>query len=394
MTLFVAFGLPGTMFSWGTAALTAIAREAYGECSTAQIETLPQLQDAWRNRTGKIMILTSHYPDAELCEFLMRSRAPYLIFTEDALDSLAWLARFTGSKDISVVRAVSASIACISQLRSHPLLVPVQRQKMGPVQIHRILGHMCRALGVNLSKAGIIRCLQQLGTDFSGPSPDLAQIPTFEQSAAKLGPLYAAPGENQDDIPSDLREIALDVLKPLDGSVIRTPITQITWPLQTFLLADRIGENVLSEIELVGRARCVVYGPYFHLPSGDWIAKFSMRIDNEIYGQIFTIEIHNSALLSRIRIRPSKTGSFVAEAPFCVERPKEPIEIRLFTESGAIEGTIAHWSVELMPAKEEDKPNNPVFEDMEKPVNDPDDSTMSAPAEPLKTNHVRMGVVE
>lgn len=349
MTLFVAFGLPGTMFTWGTAALEAIAREVFGDCDTVKVETLAELQEAWRNRTSKAMIVTSHYPDQELCTFLMRSRAPYLVFTEDVMDVLNRLSQTTGTTDLPLVRAMSASIACISQIRSHPMIVTVQRQKMGPVQIHRILGHFCRTLGINLSKEGIVRCLEKLGADFSGPAPDLSRIPRFEESAKKLDAHYMAPGAKYEGISPEIREIARDVLKPLDGSIMRTPIREMIWPLQTFLLADKEGANIVSEIELVGRARCVVYGPYFHLPPGEWTARFSLRIDNEIYGQIFTIEIHNSELLSKIRIRPSQTGSFVADAQFLVERAKEPIEIRLFTESGAIEGSIAHWSVELIP---------------------------------------------
>lgn len=349
MTLFVAFGLPGTMFSWGTAALEAIACEVFGNCRTVKVETLRELQEAWRTRTGEAMIITSHYPDQELCAFLMRSKAPYLVFTENVMDALNWLAKTTGTTDIQLVRAMSASLACICQIRTHPSILAVQRQKMGPVQIHRILGHFCRTLGINLSKEGIIRCLEKLGTDFSGPAPDLSRIPTFEESAKKLDAHYMEPGAESEVISPQIRAIALDVLKPLDGSIMRTPITNVVWPLQTFLLADKAGANVVSEIELVGRARCVVYGPYFHLPPGEWTARYSLRIDNEIYGQIFTIEIHNSDLLSKIRIRPSQTGSFVAQAQFQIERAKEPIEIRLFTESGAIEGSIAHWSVELVP---------------------------------------------
>jgi hypothetical protein len=356
MTLFVAFGLPGTMFSWGTAALEIIVRDVFGDCSAVRVETLPQLQDAWRNRTGKAMIVTSQYPDRELCDFLMRSQAPYLVFSEDVMDSMHWLSQSTGTTDISIVRAMSASIACIAQMRRHSTMVSVQRQIMGPVQIHRILGHICRTLGIKLTKEGIIRCLEKLGADFSGPLPDLSRIPDFEQSAEKFDPFYRRPGAGHDSLPQDIRAIALDVLKPRNGAIMRMPVTQMIWPLRTFLLADRQGENAAGEIELVGRARCVIYGPYFHLPPGEWTARFSLRIDKEIYGQIFTIEVHNSELLSKIRIRPSKTGTFLAQARFLVERAKEPIEIRLFTESGAIEGTIDHWSVELV-AEQETKPD-------------------------------------
>ena len=197
---------------------------------------------------------------------------------------------------------------------------------MEAVQIHRILGHLCRSLGVNLSKDGILRCLEQLGTDLSGPAPGLARIPTFEQSAARLSDRYKAPGDDQDDIAPDLRAIAVDVLRPADGSVVRTPIKQMTWPLQTFLLADRSGENAVSGIELVGRARCQLpTGPISIFlrasgPPNSRCVSIPRFTDSS-----FTIEIHNSTLLGKIRIRPSKTGTFLAEAQFLVERAKEPI---------------------------------------------------------------------
>lgn len=80
---------------------------------------------------------------------------------------------------------------------------------------------------------------------------------------------------------------------------------------------------------------------------------FFLDIDQNIYGQIFTIEIYSEDVLGKIRIRPSGTGSFAAETTFRVERPKIPIEIRLFTETGSIEGAIAHWHVDLSPVDSE-----------------------------------------
>ncbi|MBA8879374.1 hypothetical protein [Phyllobacterium myrsinacearum] len=347
MTLLVAFGMPGIMSSWGLAALHAIAREAFVDYCTFQIGTLPDLKSAWDNRTSENVIVTAQHPDAQLCAFLMRSKTPYILFSENALDSVLYLARHMERQDASIVQAISASIACLSQLKKHPFLVHFDREKIGATPIHLILAHICRQFGISLSTGGMVRCLKSLGFDPVQSRAQIDQIPTFEQSAAKINYCYSAPGTRHEDIPENLQGMARGALAPFDHKILNGEVSGIVWPQESFLLADKGGEPAEGEITLVGRARCLVYGPYFHLPSGEWTAKYSLGIEQNVYGQIFTIEVHSDGLLSKIRVRPSGTGSFAAEAAFRIDSPKTPIEIRLFTDTGSIEGSIAYWSVEL-----------------------------------------------
>jgi hypothetical protein len=349
MTLLVALGMPGIMSFWGTVALGAIASEAFDDHCVFQVETLEDMQNAWKNRTSENVIITSHYPDTELCEFLLRTNAPYVIFSENAVDCVTYLARQLAREDIGLIRSVSASIACISQMRPHPFLMNLNREKIGTVPIHRVVGQICRQLRISLTSAGMVQCLKQLGMDDADSATQIDQIPTFEKSAARINSFYAPPGENPTDVPPNLLQIARDVVEPFDGKLLRDQVSSLIWPQESFLLADKGGEPAGGEIELVGRARCLVYGPYFHLPSGEWNATYSLGIEENVYGQIFTIEVHSDGLLSKIRVRPTGTGSFAAEAAFRIDRPKNPIEIRLFTDTGSIEGSIAYWSVELSP---------------------------------------------
>ncbi|QND50597.1 hypothetical protein HB779_01045 (plasmid) [Phyllobacterium sp. 628] len=364
MTLLVALGMPGLMSFWGNAALQAIAREAFVDHSFVHVETLDDLQSAWKNRTSEDVIVTSHYPATDLCGFLLGTKAPYIVFSENALDATLYLSRQMQVHDISIVRSLSASIACLSQMRSHSFLVNIERDKVSNLPIHRIVGHMCRKLGISLSTASMVRCLKHLGLEAAETLTSVNQIPDFETSVARINHLYAAPGDGCSELPDELRQLAVQVLQPFDGYMKTGQKPSLTWPHESFLLADKAGATAAGEIDLVGRARCLVYGPYFHLPAGEWNARFALGINQNIYGQIFTIEIHNSELLSKIRVRPSGTGSFAAEAAFHIERPKEPIEIRLFTDTGSIEGSIAYWSAELSPIDVTDPDSPPDMEDV------------------------------
>lgn len=348
MTLLVALGMPGIMSFWGNFALGVIASEVFDDHCMFHVETLEDIQNAWKNRTSENVIVTSHYPDAGLSAFLLKTNAPYVVFSENAVDSVSYLARQLAREDIGLIRSVSASIACISQVRAHPFLINLDREKLGAVPIHRIIAQICRQLRISLTSSAMVRCLKQLGMDNVDSATQVDQIPTLEKSA-QINPFYAAPGANPTNVSENLLEIARSVVQPFDGKLIKDQVSSLTWPQESFLLADKGGEPSEGEIELVGRARCLVYGPYFHLPSGEWNAKFSLGIEHNVYGQIFTIEVHSDGLLSKIRVRPSGTGSFAAEAAFRIDSPKTPIEIRLFTDSGSIEGSIAYWFVELSP---------------------------------------------
>lgn len=353
MTLLVAFGTPGNMSSWGITALQAIVHEAYSNYCFFPIETLPDLKNAWSTRTSDNVIVFAQHPDAALCDFFLRSKTPYIVFTEDVLDSVFYLVQHFRRQDSGITQAVSASIACLSQMKSHAFLISIERQKFGTIQIHHILTYICRKLGIPLTTAAMARCLKLLGADAGRLITRIDQIPTLEESAEKINHFYSAPGVGRDAITGDLREVALKVLEPFNGKILHDQVSSLTWPQESFLLADKGGEAAIGAIELVGKARCLVYGPYFHLPAGQWNARFFLDIDENIYGQIFTIEIFSEDILGKIRILPSGTGSFAAETTFRVERPKLPIEVRLFTDTGSIEGSIAHWHVEMKPIDSE-----------------------------------------
>ncbi|TXI03068.1 MAG: hypothetical protein E6Q76_14560 [Rhizobium sp.] len=346
MTILFAFGMPGVMSSWGTAAVHALAREAFGDYAVIATDRIDDLKQHVLDRSTTHAVLVSQFPEASLSKLILRVNVPFLLFLEDPVDAVSYLARATGQRDIGLVRAVSASLACLEPLASASAAMVLRRDDIGEQGgIDLLLKTIDRHFSTDLTLEQIANALLHVGMG----AADLTPLPKLEEAAAALIAGYLTPQEAVPELSTSLRETASKVLRCLEFGG-DAPGNAIFWPKETFLSGDRLGETLDDIVDLTGGARCLLYGPYLHLPAGQWNAKLAFDVDEDCYGQVFTVEVHSGELLGRLRICPEGTGSFVAAVPVNVVDPRAPIEIRLMMDSGAIEGRLSGWSVEWLRA--------------------------------------------
>ncbi|TIX87010.1 hypothetical protein [Rhizobium sp. P44RR-XXIV] len=350
MTILFAFGMPGVMSSWGVAAVHALAREAFGEYTIITTDTIEDLKQHVQSRSGTHAVLVSQFPEARLSELIVKINVPFLLCLEDPIDAVSYLARATDQRDFGLVRAVSASLACLEPLTSASAGLVLRRNDIGQrSSIDLLLKKIDEHFSTELTFEQISSALLHVGMG----SPDGASntgVPKLEEAAAAVIVGYLTPKEEVPELSESLRELAGKVLRPLQFGHAETARPSIFWPRETFLAGDRLGEGLDSSLDLTGGARCLIYGPYLHLPSGRWDAKFLFDVEEDCHGQIFTLEIHANELLGRLRVCPQGTGSFETAVPVEVLDPRTPIEIRLMMDSGAIEGRLSAWSIEWLRA--------------------------------------------
>lgn len=348
MTILFAFGMPGVMSSWGVAAVHALAREAFGDYAVIATDTVEDLKQHVLARSGAHAVLVSQFPEARLSELILRVNVPFLLFLEDPLDAVSYLARATGQRDIALVRAVSASLACLEPLAGASGALVLRRgdvDQKGSIDL--LLRTIDRHFSTDLKLEQIANALLHVGMAPAGQPPHKA--PKLEEAAAAVIAGYLTPREAVPEVSEGLRETARKVLRPLEFDRRKAPST-VFWPQEAFLSGDSLGQALDDLVDLTGGARCLIYGPYLHLPTGRWNAKFIFDVDEDCQGQIFTVEVHAAELLGRLRVCPQGTGSFEAAVPIDVIDPRAPIEIRLMMDSGAIEGRLSAWSVEWLRA--------------------------------------------
>lgn len=346
MTILFAFGMPGVMSSWGVAALHAAAREAFGEYAVISTDTVEDLRQHVQSRTKEHAVLVSQFPEAKLSELILRVNLPFMLFLENPVDAVSYLARSTGQQDFALVRAVSASLACLEPFAHASAALVMRRNDVGGRGgIDMLLKRIDEHFNIDLTLDQITSALQHVGMTASGEKLPVTP-PKLEEAAAAVIAGYVPPREDGSELSGSLREAVKKVLLPLEigrGDVSGQPIS---WPRAAFFSGDRPGGSLDDSLDLTGGARCIIYGPYFHLPPGRWNAKLAFDIDEDCYGQIFTIEVHSGETLGKLRVCPQGTGSFEASMLVDVVDPRIAIEVRFMMDSGAIEGRLSGWTVE------------------------------------------------
>lgn len=124
---------------------------------------------------------------------------------------------------------------------------------------------------------------------------------------------------------------------------------KITWSRAGLFWGDRPGEPLPRIIDLTGPARVLAYGPYFYLPAGGWTVRAVLAFSPAAVGAPMAVELHGDGLLGRGRLSPKQAGVFAASFPADVRSPHVPIEVRVVSEAGAIDGEIGVDHLALVP---------------------------------------------
>ena len=103
----------------------------------------------------------------------------------------------------------------------------------------------------------------------------------------------------------------------------------------------------IGPIDLTGPARFIHYGPYFALPAGAWSVDVSIETSDCFSEDLFEIDVTAGQVLSIVQAKLPQMGSHGCQVRFQLDDPLKPIEVRLKTLTGAIEGVMQLRSITL-----------------------------------------------
>ncbi len=150
------------------------------------------------------------------------------------------------------------------------------------------------------------------------------------------------------------QEIAMisDVLGPLVQMSFLDAPRPVIWPTQAFLSGDRPDTPASLVADLTGGARILYYGPYFYLPAGYWTARMIVGFSAGARRTPFSVEVYGGRLLAHATMVPEAKGVFRASFGFVHDDALQPVEVRVRTDRGAIEGRLALGNIEFTRAGE------------------------------------------
>jgi hypothetical protein len=132
------------------------------------------------------------------------------------------------------------------------------------------------------------------------------------------------------------------------------PLGKITWERELFFISEEPAthEPVLASrpVDITGRIRFLVYGPYINLPPGSWSASVILGFSPEAAGMTYIIEVFAGTQLTHVRIEPGDERIFEANLHFSLDAAiDQPVQIRIHNERPAFDGRLALGYVIITP---------------------------------------------
>ena len=328
-TIVGVFGTPSCLTYWGIHVLRTIIGTVVGEYTLVHGHHLSEFADVHANRAGhSSAICVSDCPEVDLCRLFVASNTPIVVFVErpaDVIDDLIC----GGIDHVSALRLATRSLCAIQPLFKAPSAIVFRMD--------------CFDSDIRSVAEAILRTLRLTPTNEQREAIDLLLASSRERTALPvrdhvnhLIPNFAKRG---DDLSPPTSMAAVAIAEPYACLVDGEALATVEWPASIFSSGDTIGDFVGGPNELVGPARILVYGPYMHLPTGDWSAYIELELSENDSGNRLKVDVVCGPLISASVIADMPPdGRYCLTIPFRVVEPLQPVELRFQIESGAIEG--------------------------------------------------------
>jgi hypothetical protein len=112
------------------------------------------------------------------------------------------------------------------------------------------------------------------------------------------------------------------------------------WSRDLFSYGDRPDETCPELIDVTGRARILVFGPYLTLPAGRWRATVEFELCRDSAKRPYLIEFGAGADFSRVETRATGAQRATVSVEHQFAAPA-PVEIRIWLARAAFHGSLA-----------------------------------------------------
>ena len=264
----------------------------------------------------------SRQPGGRLRSALVEAGRAFLLVVEDPRTALAEAVRGVSNDVAAAVQLVASSCAGITHYVSSPGALGLFRDRDGadPVNTARAIA---RHLALDVSDAAIVEIVDEL----------TAAGVTFKRSdgTAQL-----------EEFGIDERRVVAGAVGPFVTHLATGNLPPIIWERELFFLGDRPSERATGIIDVTGRARRLLDGPYIMLPPGSWSLSLKLFFSREATEHDFLLEVVTDRQVASRTIRPQAEGVLDINLPFALDATTDhPIAIRLSTQRAAFDGAVA-----------------------------------------------------
>jgi hypothetical protein len=325
---FFIIGLPGHFSEWCDTVTAQLAERALGPTGVIPANTLEEISLGVMRSGASRAVVAARRPGGRLCAALVENRQNFIVALDDPLTALADLVLDQGVELAAATQAVASSCAALIAYRSAPGALVLQSRLDWPKQGVTV-GAVARHLQIAVDDSEIVNLVAGLAAG-NDVRPGHDAIAWWHNLAVA----------ERDMTDGALRAYLED---PENGEAL-----SIAWSRDLFFRGDHPHERATGSIDITGRPRCLVNGPYIMLPLGTWSLSLTMLFSRGAAEQEFLVEIYTDRPLASGMIRPQREGPAEVAVDFALDDSTEqPIAIRVSSVRAAFDGAITMVGAKL-----------------------------------------------
>jgi hypothetical protein len=323
------FGTPSALTYWGIHLLRTIMQVVFGDYHFIHSIYIEDLRQAWTQRGDKSVLFVSECPESHISDLVIKSGAPIFVFADDPPDVINDITMSFGGDAYNAMRLTSRCFSTLNDIFGAPAAICIRREHYDHsvrTLVQEVLSVFCDPV----KDEQLERVMRNLRIDPLAVRGSTIgeQISLHFPHAEKRGSFRSLPAA----------EAIERVVRAYEVIAVQQALHEIEWPRDIFLRSDCVGEFVSGHQELVGPARFLIYGPYMHLPRGNWIARVEIEVSENYSGSRLLSDVVSGEILNVTVADLPGNGVFAFEMQFETLDPLLPIEIRFQLQTGAIEG--------------------------------------------------------
>jgi hypothetical protein len=331
--VFFCIGLPSALVEWCDAVIARLAQCSIGFADVASANTLEELGLVLLKSRASHFVIASRLPNDVLRRAIVENSNRFVVALDDPRAAFRNLVARHGLDPITATRAVAGSCACLLDYfgGDEALVLQAERDGRNPVGTAEAIA---RHFGLDLNPAEIAQTVEALAE--IGINPISNEIDDWWECL-----------EDAD------REVATGALEGYIDHFAGRGLGKITWARDLFFIGDDPSQPANRSIDITGRIRNLLFGPYIILPPGSWVATVVLGLSKEAEEMTYGIEFiagPRCVSLCRTTIKPDGDPVLQATVVFTVERSTDqPISLRISNERATFEGRLVLGAVTLTP---------------------------------------------
>jgi hypothetical protein len=336
--IFFSVGLPGRFAEWTDAVLVRLVERRLGSTKTVNVSGLEEVARAAIRTQALHLVACCRQPVPRLQAEILQAGRPFLVACGDPRTALQDLIE-RGQSLTEATRSAASGCAALLPLVTAPgALVLSAADAVDPATVIRVMADHF-----------------ELGADDDTIAQSLADF-----AAAGLASRSGHNGTRQAQMGEREEAVVNGAVVPYFAKLLGgAELEPLVWERELFFISNDppLEEKVPATrpVDLTGRPRILIYGPFISLPPGNWSADIVLAFSAETAGMGFLVEAYAGRQLARTRLESAGAQVIDVALGFTVAATLDhPIEVRVISERASFEGQLALGQVTLTPEKEID----------------------------------------